>query len=458
MADPSVDLCRIRDIFTDPPADPFVIEYYSTPPSSKPLVFTSDPFVIGDPNQFMDGNLYTQFIAIQRLAMEDEPAKLPAASREFLQKDARARANPFEHVGKSLGLQRTFVKMANLDVITNLCGGEYYIGQVQSERKLLFCDIAGGPGGFTQYIQWRYPQSQGYGISLVHPGNNGLNWNSKVIDESRFLALQNTGDIFTEYEMFIQGVLDQQPDGVDVVIADGGFDVTNWALEEEEHYRLITTECWMALLVCGVDGSIAVKIKHTHTLFMAQLLYLLSLNFTEIAIVKPVMARPANSERYLVCHGRLPTTIDGPIRDYVRTAAGSQFRPKTSLFREPLDEGFISWLHDDNIQSLQEQIDGLRLLIRCLLDQTLDFGRGFTANQRARYVAEEKAAYTETRKQEYINTQLELGITPRLDNFRVDPLELDSIIDNKVGMGYNMERFLLQLAIPERAHGLGRNM
>ena len=80
--------------------------------------------------------------------------------------------NPFESIGNSIFMSRAGVKLANIDAVYQLNGSLANIFSLQSEAPntyttpLTFCDIAGGPGAFSEYIFWRNPSSSGYGITL----------------------------------------------------------------------------------------------------------------------------------------------------------------------------------------------------------------------------------------------------------------------------------------------------
>lgn len=95
---------------------------------------------------------------------------------------ARDSANPYETVGGSVFQNRAAVKLANLDA---LCGLTHiyrpdYVG-TRDEReqaaasaavaggafRMTFCDVCAGPGGFTEYLTWRFDgRARGYGMTL----------------------------------------------------------------------------------------------------------------------------------------------------------------------------------------------------------------------------------------------------------------------------------------------------
>lgn len=71
---------------------------------------------------------------------------------------ARSKCNPFEKIGRSIFLNRSAVKMSNLDAVL-----DFMFTEPRDENKdlmfknetLYFADCCGGPGGFSQYVLWR---------------------------------------------------------------------------------------------------------------------------------------------------------------------------------------------------------------------------------------------------------------------------------------------------------------
>src|SRR5436853_6709955 len=69
---------------------------------------------------------------------------------------------PYENANNSIFINRCGLKLANLDKIFNLTthNSGFVNQQVTfTDFNPTFCDVAGGPGGFTQYLQYRLPTS-----------------------------------------------------------------------------------------------------------------------------------------------------------------------------------------------------------------------------------------------------------------------------------------------------------
>lgn len=86
-----------------------------------------------------------------------------------------------------------------------------------------------------------------------------------------------------------------------LVTADGGMNWVNENLQEQEAMMLIFCEILSALYVQKLGGNFVIKLYETFTIVSVKLLILLSNLYAEVHIIKPLMSRDSNSERYLVC-------------------------------------------------------------------------------------------------------------------------------------------------------------
>ncbi|KAJ3175333.1 FtsJ methyltransferase domain-containing protein 2 [Geranomyces variabilis] len=242
---------------------------------------------------------------------------------------ARCRANPYEAIGKSVFVNRSAVKMANLDAACGLlrpwpsppleAGAADEAGTAEAHANAFtFADICAGPGGFAEYILWRSVQQpggfqcRGWGMTLRGPQDFALaDMNPDLHATERFTPIygaDNTGDIYKEVNIiaFAEKVQRETADrgggGVDLVTADGGLNVDGDELHQEDHLRqLVLCQVLTMFLTLRKGGDFAIKVFDLYAPFTVQLVYILFRHFTKIAIVKPFTSRPANAERYIVC-------------------------------------------------------------------------------------------------------------------------------------------------------------
>ena len=99
----------------------------------------------------------------------------------------------------------------------------------------------------------------------------------------------------------INKVLYKFPNGLDIITADGGFDVKTFNSQEILSSKLLFCEIYIALKTQRVGGMFIIKFfdmfSHNSIIY-----YLILCSFYEyVKIIKPKTSRNCNSERYLIC-------------------------------------------------------------------------------------------------------------------------------------------------------------
>jgi FtsJ-like methyltransferase len=99
--------------------------------------------------QLADQTLHTQLCEVKS-AFDDIPA------RAF--RCIRSACNPAEGLERGLFINRSAMKLANLDHmlhLSDLADSSVSSNAAPSNNALLWADLCGGPGGFTEYLCWR---------------------------------------------------------------------------------------------------------------------------------------------------------------------------------------------------------------------------------------------------------------------------------------------------------------
>lgn len=295
-------------------------------------------------------------------------------------KDARkfiSQVYPYENVNNSIFMNRCGLKLANLDKIFQLTGHLTGAVNKQIPGDFIFCDIAGGPGGFTQYLQWRRSESMGFGITY----KKIIDWNNDRLDATRFTPIYGSkadgdGNLYFEWNFFVKTVKDLQPQGVDLVVADGGFDVTKNENQDRQEFlsaRLILIEILMGILLCKEDTAPFVfKVFDTVSQVSAFLLLLCSLAFQEIHLWKPVMSRWTNAERYVICRKRYPDVDQ--IADLLIKMIDMQTEEKriSDVLGIIMPENFIQWLTERNNESINLQTKTASQMINLITNKKVE--------------------------------------------------------------------------------------
>lgn len=352
MNDPSLVYCEIRSSFAGPlliPKLPWK-KFQESKVKVGAMVEATDPVF----PLFVNSQSYHALDQIKR-SYDKYDGKTFRRARDI--------ANPFEQIGNSVYGNRAAVKLANIDAVVNLTAEKFDSFSLFSDYPLVFADVASGPGGFTQYLQMRYPNSTGYGITLRGP----LDFNENIVDMSRFTpfyGVQDTGDLYEctfEFEDFIQEQTEKR--GLDLMLADGGIEAD--VDQEFLTSPLLTCQVYLGLTCLKAGGTFVLKVFDTVNEYSAQLVFLLAMAFEEILFFKPISSRPANSERYLICRNFLSLADSSRrlITKAVKIVTASRYLETLGI---DLPKEFTEWLTEINNQAIDSQLRYNDLLINVL--------------------------------------------------------------------------------------------
>ena len=112
-------------------------------------------------------------------------------------------------------------------------------------------------------------------------------------------ADKDNGDILDPKTHLLFG--GQIGEKVDFITADGGFNWKNENTQEQEACKLILGQIIGAIKLQKKDGSFVCKLFETYTDASVKILQLLTAFYDNVYVVKPLMSRPSNSEKYVVC-------------------------------------------------------------------------------------------------------------------------------------------------------------
>ena len=175
-----------------------------------------------------------------------------------------------------------------------------YFEQIVTKTECDCFFICEAPGGFIECV-----------TDIRRKKNLRTNYTSiskydPLIKYSNYLEENNIvyGDI-TDISIIVQTIKNVKtrfPNGLDLVTADGGFDVKMFVAQEILSSKLLLCEIYIALMTQKVGGTFIIKFfdmfSHNSIVY-----YLLLCSFyTYVKIIKPKSSRNCNSERYLVCY------------------------------------------------------------------------------------------------------------------------------------------------------------
>ena len=174
-----------------------------------------------------------------------------------------------------------------------------YFEPIILNEKLTCFFICEAPGGFIECItdirRKKNLRTEYISISKQDP----------LIKYDNYLEENNLfyGDITENINEKIDKVILKFPNGLDLVTADGGFDVKIFEAQEIISSKLLLCEIYLALKTQKIGGMFIIKFfdMFSHNSIIYYMLLCTFYNY--VKIIKPQTSRNCNSERYIVCYG-----------------------------------------------------------------------------------------------------------------------------------------------------------
>lgn len=105
----------------------------------------------------------------------------------------------------------------------------------------------------------------------------------------------------TKLDIIDKFVSDNEKNKGDLITADGGFNWKDENYQEQEAYILLLAEIYCALNVQKIGGCFVIKFFETFTELTIKMFEILKRVYNYVYITKPLLSRPTNSEKYIVC-------------------------------------------------------------------------------------------------------------------------------------------------------------
>jgi len=188
---------------------------------------------------------------------------------------------------------------------------------VKRDGGLLTAHAAEGPGGFIEACTvtagtWKFKSATA--ITLRSEAKNVPGWRKaqKFLSSNPHVYIHDgadgTGNILLKENQtaFIEDIRKENPLGVHLFTADGGFDFSSdFNAQEDSVLPLLLAEVLLGLQVLTKGGVLIIKCFDTTEQSTLDLLWLISRAFCEWGIVKPNTSRAGNAERYIIGKGFL---------------------------------------------------------------------------------------------------------------------------------------------------------
>ena len=228
--------------------------------------------------------------------------------------------------------------------------------------------LAEGPGGFIEALLWLRNNTNDvyYGMTLINDDINIPGWK-----KSQYFLNKNQ-NVKIEYGINKNGDLsdvenlkycyEKYNNSIDIITGDGGFDFSvDFNKQEIVSTKLILYQICFAISMQKEGGIFILKFFDLFTEASVDLIYLLSLCYEKIYIVKPFTSRYANSEKYIVCKKfksiNVKTILDKIIENYFEINNNENFLKRILNINIPYF--FLNKLEEYNAIIGQQQIENI---------------------------------------------------------------------------------------------------
>lgn len=207
------------------------------------------------------------------------------------------------HIDSSIFRLPGAMKCANLDAVFALTRRPLSFTNEKSLNRPAFCDLGAGPGGFSEYLQWRFPTCMIFGATL---SSETQNWDLQAVVPSRSIRFTNSegsGDLRIIWQEFINFGTSQFVDGIPCIFSDLAVDESRAEVlfgNEEKLAPLLRIACTIALALVSAGGSFVLRCNGFESSETRNCLFLLSQAFTKVYLFKPATSSPEIRECYFV--------------------------------------------------------------------------------------------------------------------------------------------------------------
>jgi hypothetical protein len=148
-----------------------------------------------------------------------------------------------------------------------------------------------------------------------------------------------------------------------LVTGDGGMNWNNENTQEQESLMLIYGQICTALIIQEDGGTFVLKLFETFTTVTLKLITILNQLYSEVIIVKPLMSRDSNSEKYLICKNfkgfdkniKIIKQLLSILKQWKKNMQGSLI----DINNIDLDEKFINMIIALNTEIANRQIESI---------------------------------------------------------------------------------------------------
>jgi len=181
-----------------------------------------------------------------------------------------------------------------------------------STKNITSIHIAEAPGSFVQsviYYRNKFFNSTDtkgdtYIATSIQPQKKTSDYvpsfNQDLTNNKQFKHWSYKDSDLTKPDI-IDKFVGEYSNSADFITADGGFNWKDENFQEQEAYLLLLSEIYCAMKVQKKGGSFVIKFFETFTDLTVKMIQILRQFYENVIITKPLLSRPSNSERYIIC-------------------------------------------------------------------------------------------------------------------------------------------------------------
>jgi len=225
-------------------------------------------------------------------------------------------------------INRCYWKMKELSVFV-----EY-----EPRNVLLLCEA---PGGFAQACSNLWPRARCRLTSLTKGGGEGEGRRIGTHPRVAHMDLNLCNDDILDREMEKELIQKEGECCYDLITADGGKEVSDLDLSEQECTRLALCQVAVGLKMQSLGGSMIVKLFEGSTLPTRQLMCTLKSIYRESVLYKPRTSKCCNSERYAIFICLRSAKMAAELSEDIRLVLSEEHAWIHSLYRSPSPSSFL---------------------------------------------------------------------------------------------------------------------
>jgi len=265
---------------------------------------------------------------------------------------------------KSRFVYQDALKVAEIDMIYKVCPRNPILTYVPSliaysfSQRTNTADIGGGPGGFTEYVQFRYPNAITGGMTK-RISNQDDGWDIETLDPHRIIRFPGedySGDILTQWGPFIEMLQGQFVDTLEFISGTA----------KSDNSKVSDVLAWFELYIILLtiqDGANAVIRLHTSwSQLMMEVIYVATQTFDKVFLFQPLVSGNDSDEIFLIMKNALSEK-----RDYYLSMSRLMSRIPAieeieSILSSDLPQEFIDYIFEFKEEFVETQIKTLETI------------------------------------------------------------------------------------------------